>query len=102
MPGAATCHWPDSFRYWNCRSKLLGVALRRQRDIQADQPAALPTGRCRWRPLRLIQPGTALAKKLDALGCEHEDRAGMALRRRHVTPGDKPLQVAFLIAGKLG
>jgi hypothetical protein len=26
----------------------------------------------------------------------------MALRRPHVTPGDKPLQVAFLVAGKLG
>ena len=26
----------------------------------------------------------------------------MTLRRPHVTPGDEPLQVAFLIAGKLG
>jgi hypothetical protein len=52
--------------------------------------------------LRLIQPGTALAKKLAAPGCELEGRSRMALRRLHITPGDKPLQVAFLIAGKFG
>ena len=48
------------------------------------------------------KPGTALAKKLDALGCEHEGRPGMAFRRPHVTPRDKPRQVAVLIAGELG
>ena len=58
--------------------------------------------RCRRRPLGLIQPGTALAQKLDALGCEHEGPLSIALCRLHVTVGDKPLQVAFLIAGKRG
>ncbi|MGE0684553.1 MAG: hypothetical protein AB7P69_27060 [Candidatus Binatia bacterium] len=55
------------------------------------------------RPLRLIQPNTALAEKLECLGCEHERRLGirMVLCRLHVTAGDKPLQV-FLIAVRLG
>ena len=59
-----------------------------------------------WRPstgrLRLIQPGAALAKKFAALGCELESRSRMAVCRLHISPGDKPLQIAFLIAGKFG
>ena len=54
------------------------------------------------RPLRFVQPGTALAKKFHTLGCEFERRSRMALRRVHVTFGDKPLQVASLIAGEFG
>src|ERR1700677_270732 len=52
-------------------------------------------------PLRLIQSGAALAEKRDSLGRELKGRARMARGRLHITPGDKPLQIAFLVAGSL-
>src|SRR5277367_1539143 len=52
-------------------------------------------------PLRLVQPSAALAEKRDSLGRELKGRARMVCSRLHITPGDKPLQIAFLIAGRL-
>src|SRR5271163_4298145 len=58
--------------------------------------------RCGQRPLRLTQPGTALAKKLHAHACELKADPGWPFRRLHITLGKKPLQIAFLIARKFG
>ncbi len=96
----------------------LGLVLCRQGDVrslrsqdapQRPDPAILlseeviPRRLDGWpRPLSLVQPGAALTEELAALGCELEIRSGVALRRLHVTLEEKPVQVAFVIAGELG